>query len=628
MAAAVDSIRPRPAGFLTAVIPDLRAIPPPWLLGSGMLFALIQGRCQSRIGCPESGHVLTVTPACLALRFTRMFRFAVAGLLLAILVPVVPLGMADEPVQRVQLEVFVRSDKASTDDVDRYLKELQQRTAGLQVFIRDVISDREQLARLYELTRQTARDKPVVPAFHTCGRLFFGFESAAQTGPAIENLLAADVYTRSTCPRCQQAKAFLARLQQRWPAIRFNYRDVSLDTAARARWQALCAASGSTPGLPTFDFGGQVIIGYQGDGSTGRQYEDLISSKATLVPEPADASPPAAPAPAGRSSRWGASRFIPVAIVNVLPIDPSPGDSDPPDSEGQAYQSDAETKDLAELGDLDLPEEADESDLGEAEMVPSSASPSEHPEAIEVPLLGRLRVSELGMPLFTFLVGLVDGFNPCAMWVLVFLLSVLVNIKDRRKILLIAGTFVVVSGLAYFAFMAAWLNLFLLIGIVRPVQIVLGLMAVFIGMVNVKDFFAFHQGLTLSIPESAKPGLYKRVREIVSAKYLTAALAGVVALAVVVNMVELLCTAGLPALYTQVLTMQAFPAWKNYLFLGLYISAYMLDDAVLLGIVVATLSHRKLQEREGRWLKLLSGVVILLLGLVMLFRPTWLQLGQ
>ena len=218
---------------------------------------------------------------------------------------------------------------------------------------------------------------------------------------------------------------------------------------------------------------------------------------------------------------------------------------------------------------------------------------------------------ELGLPAFSFLVGLVDGFNPCAMWILVFLLSVLVNIKDRKKILLIAGTFVVVSGIAYFAFMAAWLNLFMLIGIARPAQIILGVMAMLIGIINCKDFFAFKKGVTLSIPESSKPGIYRRVREIIAAKYLSAALASVIALAVIVNLVELLCTAGLPALYTQILTMQQLPSWMNYGYLGLYITAYMLDDTLLLGVVVATLSHRRLQEREGRWLKLVSGLVIL-----------------
>ena len=120
----------------------------------------------------------------------------------------------------------------------------------------------------------------------------------------------------------------------------------------------------------------------------------------------------------------------------------------------------------------------------------------------------------------TIVIGLLDGFNPCAMWVLLFLLSLLINLQDRRKMALIAGTFVLVSGVVYFAFMAAWLNMFLLIGFSRPVQVGLGGIALFVGAVNVKDFFALHHGITLSIPESAKPGLYARVRGILQAEHL------------------------------------------------------------------------------------------------------------
>ncbi len=255
---------------------------------------------------------------------------------------------------------------------------------------------------------------------------------------------------------------------------------------------------------------------------------------------------------------------------------------------------------------------------------PAETYEDDSDDEIEVPLFGRLSVSKIGLPAFTFMIGLVDGFNPCAMWVLVFLLSVLVNIKERKKIIIVAGTFVVVSGLAYFTFMAAWFSVFQLIGLLRPVQIGLGVFAMIIGAVNIKDFFAFHKGISFSIPESAKPGIYRRVRQIVTAKYLTAALIGATVLAVVVNVVELLCTAGLPALYTEILTLQKLPMWANYAYLALYISAYMLDDAILVTIVVITLSHRKLQESEGRWLKLLSGLVILLLGAVMIFKPEWL----
>jgi hypothetical protein len=279
----------------------------------------------------------------------------------------------------------------------------------------------------------------------------------------------------------------------------------------------------------------------------------------------------------------------------------------------------------------DLPPPQDDmADDGEAtaefelELPETSGSSADVPQAddnIEVPVFGRLSATRLGMPLFTLAIGLVDGFNPCAMWILLFMLSILVNLKDRVRILAIAGTFVVVSGLAYFAFMAAWLNIFALIGYLRPIQIGLAVMAILIGSVHVKDFFAFKQGLSLSIPESSKPGIYARVRRIVTAEHLTGAIMGAIALAVLVNIIELLCTAGLPAMYTNILAQQGYSSITRYAYLALYVVAYMFDDGLMVAIVVLTLSKRKLQESQGRWLKLISGAAILLLGIIMLLKP-------
>lgn len=245
--------------------------------------------------------------------------------------------------------------------------------------------------------------------------------------------------------------------------------------------------------------------------------------------------------------------------------------------------------------------------------------------AIQLPLLGPVELRRLGLPLFTIVLGLLDGFNPCAMWVLLFLLSMLINLRDRKKMFLIGGVFVAVSGLVYFAFMAAWLNLFFLIGMTRLTQLLLGAVALLVGSLNVKDYFAFGAGLSVGIPERAKPRIYRQVRQIIRAENLTGALAAVMLLALLVNTVELLCTAGIPALYTRVLTDQALPSWAYYGYLALYNLAYMADDSLMLAIAVVTLSSQKLQERGGRWLKLVSGMVMLALGLVLLLRPDWLD---
>jgi glutaredoxin len=245
-------------------------------------------------------------------------------------------------------------------------------------------------------------------------------------------------------------------------------------------------------------------------------------------------------------------------------------------------------------------------------------------DAVEVPVFGLVSVRDLGLPAFTVVLGVLDGFNPCAMWVLLFVLSLLVNLRDRARMAVIGGTFVLVSGLVYFAFMAAWLNLFLLVGLSRMTQVVLGLVAALIGALNVKDFLVVGRGPSLTIPASARPGIYARVRAVVTAEHLGSALGGVIVLAFLVNVVEILCTAGFPALYTRILTLRELPAWQYYAYLALYNVAYVLDDGLMLALAVVTLSRRKLQERGGRWLKLVSGTVMLALGAVLIGRPAWL----
>lgn len=242
---------------------------------------------------------------------------------------------------------------------------------------------------------------------------------------------------------------------------------------------------------------------------------------------------------------------------------------------------------------------------------------------VDADWLGTLSIEKIGLPLFTIGLGLVDGFNPCAMWVLLFLLSLLVRLRDRRRMALIAGTFVIVSGAVYYAFMAAWLNIFLAVGFSGPVRVLLAAVALVIAAVNLKDFVAFGRGFSFSIPAAAKPGIYARARRVIQAPSLAMSMVAVAVLAVLVNFVELLCTAGLPAIYTAVLSEQAVSPAAHYGYIGLYIAAYVIDDALMVGIAVVALSSGKLGERSGRVLKMISGLVMLALSLILLLRPDW-----
>jgi glutaredoxin len=236
-----------------------------------------------------------------------------------------------------------------------------------------------------------------------------------------------------------------------------------------------------------------------------------------------------------------------------------------------------------------------------------------------VTLFGRtLTLADVGLPAFTLAMGLLDGFNPCSMWVLLLMISIIAPLNDRPRMLAIAGTFVLVEGIAYFVFMAAWLNLFLLIGISRPVTLLVAAIAIIAGLINLKDFVAFGQGISLSIPERAKPGIYQRMRGLLHAPTMGAAIAGAAILALLIQVVEFMCTSGFPALFTRILTLQQVDTAAYYGYMLLYIAAYMLDDIIVLGIGVALLSRHRLQEREGKVLKLLSGLVMIGLGVYLI----------
>jgi len=257
-----------------------------------------------------------------------------------------------------------------------------------------------------------------------------------------------------------------------------------------------------------------------------------------------------------------------------------------------------------------------EADDGNLSCDAGPGAKAEEEEEFAISVLGfTVSLEQVGLPLFTFVMGMLDGFNPCSMWVLLLMISLLAPLNNRPRMLAIAGTFLVVQAIAYFGFLAAWLNLFLTIGLSRASELVIAAVAILAGAVNVKDFFAFGTGPSLSIPEQSKPGIYARMRAILHAENLWGALVATVILGVLVQFVELLCTSGFPALFTRILTLQHMEGAQYYGYLLLYLAAYMLDDLMILAVGVITLSRHRLQEREGRWLKLISGVVMVGLGL-------------
>lgn len=253
------------------------------------------------------------------------------------------------------------------------------------------------------------------------------------------------------------------------------------------------------------------------------------------------------------------------------------------------------------------------------QTTPPSVGPAT--PALSLPWLGPIDPQNLSLPLLTLALAGLDAFNPCAFFVLLFLLSLLVHARRRRRMLLIGGVFIITSGIVYFLFMAAWLNAFRLFGELRWVTGLAGALAVVIGGLNVKDYFWFNQGPSLSMPATAKPHLFRRMRGLLSADSLPTLLAGTVTLALAANSYELLCTVGFPLVYTRTLTLHGLSNSGYYFYLMLYNLIYIVPLLLILLVFVWTLGAHKLQEGEGRVLKLGSGNMMWLLGVMLLLYP-------
>lgn len=252
----------------------------------------------------------------------------------------------------------------------------------------------------------------------------------------------------------------------------------------------------------------------------------------------------------------------------------------------------------------------------------SSVGPA---EPLTLPVLGEIKAGQHSLPLLTLMIASFDAFNPCAFFVLLFLMSLLIRSQSRARMAVIGGLFVFFSGLMYFIFMAAWLNLFFLLGSLAVMTFVAGLIAVVIGLVNIKDYFYFGQGFSLSIPESVKPQLFQRMRNVVESGRWPALVASTVILAIAANSYELLCTAGFPMVYTRILTLSQLSGTEYYLYLLLYNVIYIIPLLVIVSIFTLTMGAKKLSEREGRRLKLLSGLMMLGLGIILMVAPDMLN---
>ncbi len=242
-------------------------------------------------------------------------------------------------------------------------------------------------------------------------------------------------------------------------------------------------------------------------------------------------------------------------------------------------------------------------------------------KGIDLPLFGRTDLSSLSLPILAIVLGLIDGFNPCAMWVLVYLISLTMNMNDKRRLVLIVGTFLLASGILYFLFMTAWLNAFLFIGYVRAVTIIVGLIALGGGILSIKEYLDTKGEMVCKVTGAEDKGkIAKQMKTLVSKPLTWATIIGLIILAFSINSIEFMCSAAIPAVFTQILALSNLQTWQYYAYIALYDLAFMFDDLLIFGSVLLITSNTA-GEKYAKYCKIIGGLIMFVLGIMLLFAP-------
>lgn len=373
------------------------------------------------------------------------------------------------------------------------------------------------------------------------------------------------VFWRAGCPHCSRAMAFLERLAKTDPSMRLHALEVSEHTDALRLFIETATYFGiERTAVPLIVVGDKVFVGYLDDSTTGA---------------------------AIRAAAAGCRRSGCEDVIASL-IEAAPTTLEQPGKEPTTKQQSGRI-----------------------------------PETLDVPVIGTVSTKALSLPLLTILLGAIDGFNPCAMWVLVFLIGLLLGMKDHKRMWALGGAFLVASAAVYFVFMAAWLNLLLLLGAMLWIRIAVGLVAVGGGAYYLREYVLRAEDVCKVTSPTQRRKIMERFRRIAYREKFLLALGGIIVLAFAVNLIELLCSAGIPAVYTQILAMSEMPRWTYYLYLLLYIAVFLLDDVFVFVTAMVTLQATGMTTRYARYSHLIGGLLLITIGVLLLLRPEWLTFG-
>lgn len=248
---------------------------------------------------------------------------------------------------------------------------------------------------------------------------------------------------------------------------------------------------------------------------------------------------------------------------------------------------------------------------------------------VNIPVIGKVDAKKVSISLSAIVIGLVDGFNPCAMWILIFLISMLIGMKNKKRMWVLGITFLLSSALVYFLFLISWLNLAVFLNKIVYIRVAISAIATALGVYQIVRFTSsvFNQkddGCEV-VDSKGRKKIIKSINKIVKEKSFILALLGVVLLAFSVNIIELLCSLGLPVMFSEILAVNNISKTGQVLYSLLYVFFFLIDDIVVFIIAMKTLEIKAISNKFGKYSHLIGGIIMLVIGLLMILKPEWLM---
>lgn len=243
---------------------------------------------------------------------------------------------------------------------------------------------------------------------------------------------------------------------------------------------------------------------------------------------------------------------------------------------------------------------------------------------IKVPIIGKVNLKKVSLMTAAVIIGLIDGFNPCAMWVLLFLISVLIGMKDKKRMWTLGVVFLLVSAFIYMLIMLSWISIAIKMTTIIWIRNLIAVFALIGAFINIKNYFKSHDGCNV-VDDKKRKKIFKKIRKFTSEKSFVLSILGVVGLAVSVNLVELACSAGLPLVFTELLVLNNVSDFMKFVYTLLYVLFFLIDDLVIFIIAMVTMEITGISTKYNKYSHLLGGIIMLVMGLLLIFKPEWLM---